>query len=185
MVQRSELDLVEVDVLRIRNTCQIYQHWKTLYTELQTLSTRGYPFPGELSENFACYALGYMLNKGSGGDAYDPRTHRIIEMKGTGADTDDLSSFSPSEHFDELVFCQVDKNNDIINIYCTGINSKDLKNIRVNKTQTVGDQQKQGRRPRFSVLKNIIRPRGMLPDFIFDIMNKEVYDKNHKLIKRI
>lgn len=168
------LDLVEIDALRIRNTCQIYQHWKTLYTELQTLSTRGYPFPGELSENFACYALGYMLNKGSGGDAYDPHTDRIIEMKGTGADKDDLSSFSPSEEFDELVFCKVEKEEDCLYIYCTGVNSDDLKDIPVSKTQTVGDQQRQGRRPRFSIMQKIIRARGLTPDFKFDIMNKEV-----------
>lgn len=174
MSKIDPLDLVEIDALRIRNTCQIYQHWKTLYTELQTLSTRGCSFPGELSENFACYALGYKLNKGSGGDAYDEKTGRVIEMKGSGADKDDLSSFSPSEEFDELVFCKVDKEEDCLYIYCTGISSEELKKIKVNKNETVEDQQKQGRRPRFSVMQKIIRPMGMTPDYKFDILNKEV-----------
>lgn len=175
MTRRIEnIDLVEIDALRIKQTCRIYFHWKQLDAEIRTLSTRGVNFPGELSENFACYALGYLLNKGKGGDAYDPNTNRIIEMKGTGADTDDLSSFSPNENFDELVFIKVDKDNDCIYIYETGVDSEELKRIKVNNIETVGDHQRAGKRPRFSIFKSIILAKGLKPSIKFDITNQEI-----------
>ena len=168
------INFIKIDAQRITQTCRIYSHWKQLDAEIRTLSTRGVNFPGELSENFACYALGYLLNKGKGGDAYDPKTDKIIEMKGTGADTDDLSSFSPSEEFDELVFVKLNKKEDCIYIYETGVDSEDLKHILVNRKETVGDQQKVGKRPRFSVYKKIIEPNNIKPSVKFDIISKEI-----------
>ncbi|MCJ1994081.1 Bsp6I family restriction endonuclease [Lactococcus piscium] len=36
-----------------------------------------------------------------------------------------------------------------------------IKKIQVNKKQSLGDQQKQGKRPRFSVIKKIIEPNNL------------------------
>ena len=170
----EQIGFIEINPLMIRNAIDIYYHWKQLDAEVRTISTRGQNFPGELSEIFACYTLGYQWKKKGEGDAFDPKTNRIIEMKGSGSNNNDLSTFSPSEYFDELVFIKANKNEDAIYIWNTGVNSDELKKIMVNKTQTLEDKQKEGNRPRFSVETKIIKAKGLTPDYKFDIRNKEI-----------
>ena len=178
----GKMDLVVVDNARIKQAIDIYYHWKDLNTELQTFSnSRGLNFPSELSEYMTGYALGFHINKNSSGDAVDlsdPNNPKIIEIKCCSADDIDApSSFSPSENFDDLVYVRLEKRNDILKIYRTGINSEDLKKIKVNEKETLGDQQKAGRRPRFSIYSKIIRPLGLEPDAIIDIRSRSVKRK--------
>lgn len=168
----DQLNLISIDTMRIRKTIDIYFHWKQLDAEVRTLSTRGLNFPAEISENLACYACGYLLNKAAGGDAYDPKRNFVIEMKASSSSGP--SSFSPVENFDELVFIKLNKNEDCIYIYNTGVNSQMLKGIKVNATETVGDKQAKGQRPRFNIENAIINPLGLKPTIKFDIRNKEV-----------
>lgn len=170
----EKIGYIEINPLMMNNAIRIYMHWKQLDGEVRTISTRGVNFPGELSELFACYVLGYLWNKDGEGDAYDPKNDRIIEMKGSGSDRDDLSSFSPSEHFDELVFIKANKDEDAIYIWNTGVNSEELKTIKVNSKETVADKQALGQRPRFSVQKQIIAARGLTPDYKFDVLTREI-----------
>lgn len=180
-VERIEkMELVKVDAARIKQVVDTYFHWKTLDTEIKTLSgTRGINFQSELSEYMACNALGILVNKkGTEGDAVDlrnPDTPLIIEIKGSSAEkTSAPNSFSPSENFDDLVFVRLEKYDDILKIYRTGINSEKLKRIKVNSTETVEDQQKQGRRPRFSIQKEIVEALNLEPDVIFNIRDKTI-----------
>lgn len=180
MYKIKKMELVSVDSQRIKTVIDIYFHWKQLDAEIRTLSgTRGINFPSEISEYLACYALGLMVNKeGSNGDAVDvsnPNDLKIIEIKGLSAEDDSApNSFSPSEHFDDLVFARLDKYNDILKIYRLGINSEQLKKIKVSSTQTVEDQQKQHRRPRFSIQKMIIEKRNLKPDAIFYLRERKI-----------
>lgn len=183
-VERIEkMELVKVDAARIKQVVDTYFHWKTLDAEIKILSgTRGINFPSELSEYMACYALGILVNKkGTEGDAVDlsnPDTPLIIEIKGSSAEkTSAPNSFSPSENFDDLVFVRLEKYDDILKIYRTGINSEKLKGIKVNSTETVEDQQKQGRRPRFSIQKEIVEALNLEPDVIFNIRDKTIERK--------
>ena len=170
----EQIDYIEINPLLMRNAIRIYFHWKQLDAEVRTISTRGVNFPGELSEIFACYVLGYLWKKKGEGDAIDPKTNRIIEMKGSGSENTDVSTFSPSEQFDELVFIKANKNEDAIYIWNTGVNSDELKKIMVNKKQTFEDKQKEGNRPHLSVETKIIKAKGLTPDYKFDILNKEI-----------
>lgn len=133
MTKIKDYDLITVDEHRIQTTIDVYFQWKTLDIMLSTLSTRGINFPSEISENIVCYTCGYFLNKGSSGDAIDPNGNRIIEIKGSSSTGP--SSFSPSERFDELVFVKLNKQNDTLLIYLTGINNVSLGNIYVNATE--------------------------------------------------
>ena len=99
-------------------------------------------------------------------------------MKGSGSENDDLSTFSPSEAFDELIFVKANKDEDAIYIWLTGIDSEELKTIPVSRTQTVGDKQNEGNRPRFSVQKKIIEARGLTPDYKFDVLTREIINLN-------
>lgn len=145
MAKIKDYDLITVDEHRIQTTIDVYFQWKTLDIMLSTLSTRGINFPSEISENIVCYICGYWLNKGSAGDAIDPNGNRIIEIKGSSSTGP--SSFSPSERFDELVFVKLNKQNDTLLIYLTGINNISLGNIYVNATETVLNAMEYGNIP--------------------------------------
>ena len=145
MTKIKDYDLITVDEHRIQTTIDVYFQWKTLDIMLSTLSTRGINFPSEISENIVCYICGYWLNKGSAGDAIDPNGNRIIEIKGSSSTGP--SSFSPSERFDELVFVKLNKQNDTLLIYLTGINNISLGNIYVNATETVLNAMEYGNIP--------------------------------------
>lgn len=176
----KRMKLVDVDEARIKTVIDIYFHWKELDAEIKTLSgTRGINFPSELSEYMACYALNLKLNKepseGDAVDESDPKNKLIIEIKGCSAESDTApNSFSPSENFDDLVFVRLIKKDDKLKIYRTGINSDKLKKIKVNDTQTLGDQQKEKRRPRFSIQNKIIDELRLEPDAIFYIREKRI-----------
>ena len=63
----------------------------------------------------------------------------------------------------------------MIYIWCTGVNSNDLANIKVNSTKTVADHQREGKRPRLSIEQKIIEEKGLQPAYKFDIINKKIY----------
>ena len=71
-----------------------------------------------------------------------------------------------------MIFLRLDYENDIVYIYDTQIDAEKLKIFSVNKISTVGDFQKVGKRPRFSVIKNIIEKEDLKPVCIYDLKNK-------------
>lgn len=162
-MKKLNLELVEVDTARFNDAIEMYFLWKELDTRIRSAATRGINFPETISEALCCYVLDLKWNKGSGGDAVDTVTNRIIEMKATSNWDRDTTSFSPSEQFDDLLFLRLDKRNDELYIYDTGMNSDKLKEMKVNKTQTLRQQQEAGRRPRFSVINFIIEPNNCQP----------------------
>ncbi len=170
------LDLVEVDKARFHDAIEMYFLWKELDQRIRSSATRGVNFPETISEALACYALGFKLNKGSGGDAMNGL--EIIEFKATSNWDRDTTSFSPSENFDNLYFLRLDKRNDELYIYNTGINSEQLKTIQVNAHETLAEQQKAGRRPRFSVINFIITPQSLQPIKKVNIREKKVITLN-------
>lgn len=175
----SNVDLVAVDPHRINNAIDIYYHWKDLDREIKTFSgKRGLNFPSEISEFMAAYALGLYVNQGSGGDAYDmtdPNHPLKIEIKGSSSEqTTAPNSFSPSEDYDELVFARLEKRDDVLKIYRLGLSSKDISKIQVNRKETVADQQRAGKRPRFSIYNMIVKPNGLEPDVIFNLRTRQI-----------
>lgn len=166
------LDLVTVDKARFYDAVDMYFLWKELDQRIRTSATRGVNFPETISEALACYALGFKWNKGTGGDAVNG--DQIIEFKACSNWNLDTTSFSPTEKFDKLYFLRLDKRNDELYIYDTGFNSEDLKKIMVNSTQTLEEQQKLGRRPRFSVIKFILEPNNVKPVMKINIREKKV-----------
>lgn len=168
------LDLIMIDKSRFKDAIRAYWLWKELNAFIKNSHNRGLNFPETISETLACYALGFQLNRGSGGDAQNPSTKEIIEFKATSNWNRDTSSFSPSENFDHLYFIRLNQREDKIFIYDLQIDSEQLKNIQVNKTQTLGNQQAQGRRPRFSIIKKIIEKNDYEPVCGVDIRKEKV-----------
>ena len=94
---------------------------------------------------------------------------RKIEFKATSNFAYDLSSFGPICDFDSLVFLRFDLDLNMLFVYDTGVNSEELKEIPVSRTATVGDYQKAGKRPRFSIIEKIIEARNLKPTVAFNI----------------
>ncbi len=172
----SDLDLVVVDKARFLDAVDMYFLWKELDQRIRSSATRGINFPETISEALCCYAMDFRWNKGSSGDAVNVSNgqHRIIEIKATSNWNLDTTSFSPKEEFDDLFFLRLDKRNDKLYIYDTGVNSERLKQIKVNQSETLGEQQLAGRRPRFSVIKFIIEPGDIQPVAVVDIREKKI-----------
>lgn len=177
MAKIKDYDLITVDEHRIQTTIDVYFQWKTLDIMLSTLSTRGINFPSEISENIVCYICGYWLNKGSAGDAIDPNGNRIIEIKGSSSTGP--SSFSPSERFDELVFVKLNKQNDTLLIYLTGINNISLGNIYVNFSiagYRKGFEDEKGRGTLFFEILRIIKakkPKAILLENVKNLVSHD------------
>lgn len=168
------IDLVSVDESRFQDAIKAYFLWKELDTIIRTSHTRGVNIPETITETLLCYATGFKLNKDKGGDAFDDRNNRIIEVKATSNYDRDTSSFSPHEKFDALFFVRLDKRNDVMYFYDLQLNSDELKQIQVNSTQKLEDQQKQGRRPRFSIIKFIVEPKGLEPFAKLDLRKQKI-----------
>lgn len=169
-------DLVTIDEEKFYDSIKAYYLWKELNTLIKKSHTRGINLHEAISEPLVCKANNFLLNKGSGGNAFDFRTDRVIKIKATSNFNSDTSSFSPSEKFDEFHFVRLNQNEDRFYLYNLMLNSDQLKKVKVNKSQILEDQQKQGRRPRFSIIKMIIETNNLQPYAIVDMKKKEIID---------
>ncbi|HGF8364615.1 Bsp6I family type II restriction endonuclease [Enterococcus hirae] len=168
-------DFVKMDKSRFNDAIKAYFLWKELNSLIKNSHNRGINFPETISETLGCSALGFELNRGKGGDARNPKTGEIIEFKATSNWDKDTSSFSPRENFDLLYFLRLKQRDDELFIYNTGISSISLGEIQVNKTQKLKDQQEQGRRPRFSVIKQVIIPNDIKPVVRIELRTKKIH----------
>lgn len=167
-------DFIKVDKSRFKDAVKAYWQWKELNAYIKNSHNRGINFPETISETLLCYALGFELNRGTGGDARNPKTGEVCEAKASSNWDRDTSSFSPNEQFDRLYFIRLDQRNDEAYIYDLDLNSEDLKSIPVNKNETVGDQQNQKRRPRFSIIQKVIIEKGIEPIAKVNLRNEKV-----------
>lgn len=171
----NNLDLVTVDKSRFKDAIKAYFLWKELDSLIRNSHSRGINIPETITETLLCYVSDFKLNKGKGGDAFDDVNKRIVEIKATSNYDRDTSSFSPKEEFDALFFVRLDKRDDIMYFYDLEMSSIELKQIQVNANQTLEEQQQQGRRPRFSVIKQVITPKGLTPYAKIDLRQQKVY----------
>lgn len=163
------IDLVDIDNARFKEAIAIYELWKEYNNKIAGAikTNRRANLPECVSEPIAIYALNeahkkrtktkkniFKWNKKTSCDAYDEVNNTKIEIKGSSSNGP--TSFSPKSQFDDLVFIKVDSVNDKAEVYDTHKKTRDLYNIKVNKTQTFKDQIDQKRRPRFSVEEELI-----------------------------
>lgn len=165
----NNLDLVQVDKARFIDAIECYFLWKELDSRIRNSCSRGVNFPETISEVLISYALKFHLSKADNGDAYDLKTNTVIECKGTSNYDRDLSSFSPNDNDNIICFARLDRKNDKCYIYNTGYSIKMLKHMNINKNQTIEEQQRQGRRPRFSIIEKLINPYKLKPSAIVDL----------------
>ena len=168
--------LREIKKIDFEKALDAFFDWKKLDEEIRELSgTRGINIPSEITEVMVTYPLGLKICTCGAGDAFDDKNNKVYEIKGSSSKGP--NSFSPSEEYDEMLYVKLSDDRSEFRIYKTGFSSEDIKKIKVNETETVEDQQKQGRRPRFSIQDKIVDAKGLEPDAVFYIREKKIERK--------
>lgn len=164
---KRELEFQVFDKEDLKRVKRIYSNWRILCTDTEYLESRKINIPEALSEVAICIEMGWdRLNKTKtkGGscdtswDCYDHHQKKRIQVKATSVE-EDLTSFGPRSTWDELYFLDFYREglwDFSYDIYRIKMNSEEIEKIQVNKNETVGDQKKANRRPRFSIKKEII-----------------------------
>jgi len=161
VIKFNEIDRVEL--------YKIYRNWRELCNQLKQMGGRGVNLPEVLSESAFCLEMGAVRVIGnisganSSWDCYSTERNARIQIKACSV-LPDLTSFGPRSVWDEIYFVDFYKKgkwDGKFDIY--HIKSELIYNHYVNQTQTFREQQNQGRRPRFSIYKELIIERNIAP----------------------
>ncbi len=148
---------------------KVFDQWKGLKLGLRVYKSREPNFPEGLSEVAFCLWSGssrFISAKGLSNTSFDTfniKTKRAEQIKACSVDGD-LTSFGPDSRWDDLYFLDFyneGKVDGLFDIY--KIPSDLIYGHKVNKTQTLKDQQAEKRRPRFSIKKDIIHKLNLKP----------------------
>ena len=147
----------------------IYRMWRELSRKLTSINSRAVNLPEGLSEGAFCLEMNTarIVNNIPGAnssfDCYDFREHARIQLKSCSV-LPDLTSFGPRSVWDKLYFCDFCRQGNwdgTFDIYL--IDNEDVYNHYVKENETFREQQRQGRRPRFSLYNEIICVKGIAP----------------------
>ena len=144
---------------------EVFDHWKTLKMAMRDYGAREPNFPEGLSEVAFCLWSGSVRKvKCSGShssfDTFNLKSNRMEQVKACSVQRD-LTSFGPNSVWDDLYFLDfwnsgnVDGSFDVFKIP-----NELIYNYKVNRTETMRQQQALGRRPRFS-MKELIKESGL------------------------
>ncbi len=150
----------------------IFPNWKELNNKIKEHYSRGINFHEAFSEIIVGYNFNLNLDKNSSADLID-NYEKKYQIKGSSDYKNDLSSFGPNSSFDYLIYCGLNELKTELYIWKIDINF--LKKIYVNNDETFEEQQKQKRRPRFSIYKKIVVPKELTP-----VMKVNLYEEKQK-----
>ncbi|MCI6329547.1 MAG: Bsp6I family type II restriction endonuclease [Erysipelotrichaceae bacterium] len=153
----------------------IFKDWLLMNEKLKSLGGRGLNVPDVFSEAIFCLAFNAIRTNGTA-HSYDcvlRETGEGVQVKSASI-PNDCTSFGPTSTWDILYFADFASNgrvDGIIKFY--RIEDDDVYNLVLNakKNETFTDQQKQGRRPRFSIQSSIIRPKKLTPVKTINLIN--------------
>jgi hypothetical protein len=162
-------EVIEFDKNDRVKLANIYKEWRTLCDLLREIGGRNVNLPEGLSESAFCLEMNmYRVDSNVSGantsfDAYNTNGCKRVQVKACSV-LPDLTSFGPKSIWDELYFCDFYRNGDWNGTFDIYLIDNDLiYNHKVNKTQTMRDQQKEKRRPRFSIYKELITKNNIQP----------------------
>ena len=158
-----ERELKKVDEKKIVDVLDAYFSWKKSSELIKNLNGRASNFSEAISERLVCYINNFSLATEEG--SYDAISidGKTIQIKATSKFNDDLSSFGPRSQFDYLHFARFDINKDEVWLYNINKGSLDEVIINKEKNETFLEQQKQGRRPRLSIIKEFVNKYQLEP----------------------
>ncbi len=141
---------------------EIFDLWYSLKIALRKYKAREPNLPEGLSEIAFCLWSGssrFISAKNLSNtsfDTFNTKTNRAEQIKACSVQYD-LTSFGPKSKWDDLYFLDFYNNgnvNGIFDIY--KIDNKLIYDHKVNKNETLKQQQEQKRRPRFSLKRELI-----------------------------
>ena len=141
-----------------------YFSWKSLNEVYKNFNMRRANFPEFLSEGLTSVLFKWGRTNGShftglpanSMDLIDINTGNMIQLKACSTTTGTHpgpTSFGPNSEFDQLIFMHMDCDTDTATWY--ELKADEYKSWAVNRTETIADQQAQGRRPRVVILPQI------------------------------
>lgn len=148
---------------------KLYENWLSLSSMCQEMKGRRINIPEILSEGVFCIEFGcarFINCAGSISSSFDCfklDENKRIQVKACSV-KEDLTSFGPKSVWDEIYLMHFLPNNNYdgaFSIY--KIDDQFIYNHKVNKNETFRDQQMAGKRPRFSIMKDIIVPKKIDP----------------------
>lgn len=146
----------------------LYWKWKELNSSIKNFYSRGVNLHEMITEFICCYTNGFLSSLGGGSeDAIDPKTNKLIQVKGTSNWDSDLTSFGPESKFDSLHFVRLNQDEDKMYLYDIPVDKLD--EVMVNKNDSVKDFKISGKRPRFSIIKQYIIPNNLQPYAVVDL----------------
>ena len=165
--RRARLLLIEEsDRPRLR---QLFNAWKELFLGMRDFKSRGVNLPEGVSESAFCLEYGVarilkVQGSSSSFDTFNFSTNTRQQIKATSVD-DDLTSFGPRSVWDEFYWLDfyrgglLDGSFDVYRIA-----NELILNFQISSTQTLRDQQRQGRRPRLHLRRQIIIANNIQPE---------------------
>lgn len=158
---------------RFEKVIELYFMWKNLNLGIKENYTRGVNLPEAITEPICCYVNNFFLSTGEGSeDAVIPQTGDLVQIKATSNFNSDLTSFGPRSNFRYLHFVRLNQDEDRMYLY--DIPVENLRQVRVNCSETFEDQQLQNRRPRFSIIDKYINPYGIQPYAVVDLRTRQI-----------
>ena len=178
-----ESEVLEFEAKDIKTLNDIYIEWRNLSKHLNDVNARSVNLPEGLSETAFCIAKNmWRVTKGINGantsfDCYDyngEKNKNRIQVKACSV-LPDLTSFGPRSEWDRIFFVDFFREGNwdgTFDVY--EIDTDEINNYPVNATETVLDQKKQNRRPRFSIYTGLIKKNKYLSKETFQIKENEI-----------
>jgi hypothetical protein len=152
-----------------------YFAWKDLNEVYAQYGIRRANFPELLSEGLTACLFGWGRTNGTNisglpsnsMDLINLESGDMIQLKACSTDASHKpgpTSFGPASEFDKLIFMHMDCATDTA--YWYELKADEYKTWKVNRTETIEDQQAQGRRPRVTILPKIAEA-GLTPIKVF------------------
>lgn len=167
--EKCKVELMNFDVNDEKKWKELFDSWKHLKLGMRDYKSREPNFPEGLSEVAFCLYSGSKRlislagNSSSSFDTYNTKTKKAEQIKACSVE-DDLTSFGPRSKWDDLYFLDFYNDGKLdgrFDVFL--VPSEILYSHKINRSQSFLDQQKEGRRPRLHLKKDILIPRGMKP----------------------
>lgn len=161
----------------------VYKNWRTLCDCLGLLNARSVNLPEGLSESAFCMAKNMwritasINGANSSFDCYDfnaKRNENRVQVKACSV-LPDLTSFGPNSEWDRIFFVDFYREGNwdgTFDVY--EIDTEEINNYPVNANQTLMDQKREGRRPRFSIYSGLILQNKYISKETYRIENSGV-----------
>ena len=161
IVVGDKFDLNDYKVLK-----EIFKDWTMINGKLKKLGGRNLNVPDVFSEALFCIFFNAIRTNGTAYsyDCVSLDSHSGIQIK-SGSIEEDCSSFGPTSTWDEIYYVDFAPNGYVdgkVDFYKLDIDFSGLV-LNAKKGETFRDQQLQGRRPRFSIKRQIIKVHNIKP----------------------